>query len=218
VLVGHGSAGSGHSRRDAEIEQVLAAAGADEPVAVQCSDGVLRFVHPKSFHALRWLDALDAEMAVVARQIAVARQTETPQQAVVIASGLLVESMAVRLWAWILTHREPGLPFDDDQASPNPPKWTRTISPEDLLSLCRAHAEANRRRLEIMAKAFPSDPSSPSRLPLSGLLSSFASEHDYPTRQVLRHTTLGAIFAQTVSAAQSAREANERMQRERGDD
>lgn len=217
VLVNHGQVdGSGQGTHGLAIADALSDAGADVPVAVTMSDGSTRFVFPKSYHALRWLDALDLELQVIAREVAALRADGNVRAAGAIASGTLLQSYGVRLWAWIITHRDCDLPFEDDVASPKPPKWTTKLTVEDLLRLFEGHREVNRSRLDLIGRAFPADPSSSSRLPLSGLLGSYANEHNLRMPQVLRRTSLGSIYAQTVAASQSARESREAAKRESG--
>lgn len=216
VLVGHGAAESG-GRGQAEIADVIAAAGAEEPESVTLSDGTVRQVYPKSFHALRWLDALDVEMQLAGQQVATARERGGVRDPAVVAAGALLSSLGVRLWAWILSHPEPGVPFKEADTDPTPPEWTERLTPEDLLAVLAAHSKVNRERLAMIGRMFPADGSSGTRLPLSGLLGVYANEHDLPMRSVLRHTSLGAIFAQTTVAAQASREATERAKRDSAD-
>lgn len=217
VLVGHGAAESGGRHVGARVADVIAAAGAEEPERVTLSDGTVVHVYPKSYHALRWLDALDVELQIAGQQVGAARQRGGVRDPAVIASGALLSSLGVRLWAWILTHPEPGLPFGEDDTNPAPPGWTEQLAPADLLMLLGAHTAVNRERLALIGQLFPTDGPSGTRLPLSGLLGVYANEHDLPMRTVLRHTSLGAVFAQTTVAAQAAREATERAKRERAD-
>lgn len=202
---------------DDEIEDVLAAALADEPAQVECVDGATHQVYPKSYHALRWLDHLDAQLKVrmtIARAIA-----DTPHPLEEVRAPMLaplVESLAVRLWLWILTAETPGLPFAEDEADPSPPEWTKEVAPNDLLRFLNAHHEVNGRRLALLSAAFPAESTSGGRLSLAGFLGAVSSEKGLKTRDVMRQWSLGSVFAAAIANAESnklAREAAERRSR-----
>lgn len=182
-------------------QEAVAAALVSAPVLVTLSvAGAPRAVHPKSYHALRWCDSIDhALQGVVA-------QAHALEDADVRALAPLTESLAVRLWAWILTHPAPDLPFDEQKA-PEPPAWTAELTPDDLLVLLQAHLEVNRLRIARIALLFPGDEARESRLSLAGFLGTIAQELGHRPFDVLRQWTLGEAFAQAVVASQSAREA-----------
>lgn len=205
--------------RDADpaVDRAIAAALAHEPIGVACADGVTRAVHPKSYHALRWLDALDRSLLDIAPMIAAL--DDSVEATKVLSLAPLAESLAVRLWAWIITtggaEGAATLPFDEEQ-SPEPPDWTKALTPGDILALARAHAEVNARRLRIISEAFPAEASGGSRLTLSGFLGTAAQELGARPADVLRRWSLGEVFAQAVTAAEAAREARARAERKTG--
>lgn len=188
-------------------EHALAAALSNEPEAVTLSDGQPVAVYPKSYHALAWCDALDRALADAAQKAATLADLE------VATAVPLVTSLATRLWAWILTCREPGLPFDEG-APPEPPEWTLALTPEDLLALLRAHVQVNRERIALVSSLFPPDREAASRLSLSGFLGTVAQELGHRPSDVLRRWSLGEAFAQAVVSAQAAREARQRAEDE----
>ena len=177
----------------ASVPRAITLSGADAP----------RAVYPKSYHALRYCDALDHALQGVS---AAAAALEAADVAELQALAPLTESLAVRLWAWIITHPAPDLPFDD-MLSPEPPAWTRVLTPDDLLTLLQAHFEVNRRRIARIAQLFPGDRERESRLALSGFLGTIAQELGHRPFDVLRRWTLGEAFAQAVVASQASREA-----------
>src|SRR5690606_38827068 len=87
----------------------------------------------------------------------------------------LARSLAVRLWAWILAHPDPGLPFDEAKPA-EPPEWTAALTPEDLVALLKAHVEVHHARVRLVASLFTSDQDADSRLSLSGFLGTVAQE------------------------------------------
>lgn len=188
-----------------QMDATLAAALARAPVAVTLASGEAVAVYPKSYHALRWLDTLDRSLQDAARAV-----DEAEQLGAYIAFPL-VESLAVRLWAWILTSEAPDLPFNE-VAPEEPPAWTRALAPSDLLHLASAHLQVNGSRLRLIADAFPPErrDDGTSRLSLAGFLGSTAQEMGVPAFDVMRRFSLGELFAQAVLAGQAAREAQAR--------
>jgi hypothetical protein len=182
---------------------------ANTPHPVTLSVGVKQ-VHPKSYHALRFLDTLDWSLRDVAQRAArLAAVDGGPESTALEALALkpLVESHAVRLWAWVLTAEGTGLPFPED-APGEPPSWTKHLVPEDLLALAQAHYQVHARRLQILSDAFPSDTSNETRLPLAGFLGTQAAELGVRPMELLRSWSLGEAFASAITAAQAAREAH----------
>lgn len=195
----------------ARAQQYLDAALASEPVVVQLSvaggpEGP-RAVHAKSFHTLRYLDALDASLRRVVETAAALDDVSLE------ALAILTGSLATRVWAWILTHPGPGLPFDD-AAEVEPPAWTLALSVDDLVELLRAHHQVNRERIAAIARLFPSDTSVESRLTLGGFLGTVAQELDQRPFDVIRRWSVGEAFAQAAVAAQAAKEGRERAEEE----
>lgn len=200
----------------AELDAAVAEALAAQPRTVLLSSGEVRTVYPKSYHALRWLDALDRSLldaAELAAQLEAAGADAAALDAAKVASlRPLLESLAVRLWAWILTERgtdgPAGLPFDEND-TPDPPDWTRQLTPDDLLAIARAHIEVNAARLRRISVGYPGDTRGATRLSLAGFLGSSAQELGVRPQELLRRWSLGEVFAQAVTAAQAAREARE---------
>ena len=202
--------GASDSQGDAAVARALAA----EPQTVTLCSGEAVQVYPKSYHALRWLDTLDRAVRDWTA-LAGSLHPDAPDELKLLALAPLAESLAVRVWAWILTAGSPAspaaLPFDEAVTS-DPPAWTTQLTPEDLLTIARAHANVNGHRLRIIAQAFPSDTKAPSRLNLSGFLGTAAQELGQRPFDVFRHWSLGEAFAQAATAAQASREARERAE------
>jgi len=196
-------------QRDADglVDAMVAASLANAAQRVVLASGQAMSVLPKSYHALRWLDALDSSLLGVLEK---AQSAGEDAADVIRLTVPLLESLAVQLWAWVITTGmgdEPAaLPFAEDDA-PTPPEWTRTLAPEDLLVLAQAHLAVNGRRLRVIAEAFPSDTTSQSRLSLSGFLGTMAQELGVRPAELMRRWSLGEVFAQAVTRAQAAREA-----------
>lgn len=188
-----------------QLDAMLAAALARAPVPVTLAHGERVAVYPKSYHALRWLDTLDRSL------VDAARAADEAEQLGAFIAFPLVESLAVRLWAWILTTEAPGLPFNE-AAPDEPPEWTLTLEAADLLQLAAAHTQVNATRLRLIAEAFPPErrDDGSSRLSLAGFLGSTAQEMGVPAFDVMRRFSLGELFAQAVLAGQAAREAHAR--------
>lgn len=185
------------ARAQADVAAALSAEPV--PVRLQALDAPTA-VYPKSYHALRFLDTLDHALR---RVVAVAQDADDVG---VEAFAPLVESLAVRLWAWILTSEGPELPFDEHKDA-EPPAWTKALTPEDLLTLFEAHLEVNRGRVTRIAQLFPGEGTHESRLSLAGFLGTTAQELGHRPFDLLRRWSVGEAFAQAAVAAQSAREA-----------
>lgn len=200
-------------QEEAERERAhaaLAAALTNAPIPVECSDGITRAVHPKSYHALAWCDALDRALEDVRGK---AQRLEDLEMR---AMEPLLQSLAVRVWAWILTHEGPELPFREGDPN-DPPEWTEHLTPNDILALLKAHFTVNRERIALVARLFPSEKESESKLSLSGFLATTAQELHQRPSEVLTRWSLGEVFAQAVTAAQAAREGRQRAERESND-
>ncbi len=170
------------------------------------ADGSSVAVYPKSYHALAWCDALDRalhDVGVKAQRL---------EELAVDTMAPLTASLAVRIWAWILTCPEPGLPFDEGAPKTDPPTWTETLTPGDILQLLQAHFTVNRERIALVAALFPPDREAQSKLSLSGFLGTVAQELSQRPSDVLRRWSMGEAFAQAVVAAEAAREARERAE------
>jgi hypothetical protein len=216
------SAGSGGDQLSAALADALA----EEAVAVEFADGEIRYVHPKSFHALAWLDSLDRQHQRGAQAAAAAAEmvsgglapnvlAEATELNTLLALAPLASSLSVRLWLWILTNEAPGLPFDEAVKDAEPPAWTLNVTPQDLLKVYEAHLKVNQERLGIIARAFPSDGRSESRLPLVGFIGVIASENGQDAKLLMRRHSLGKLFATSVSATEASRAAHEAAKKRR---
>lgn len=206
-------------REAMEAEQAVAEALGNAPVPVATARAGTHAVHPKGYMALRFLDFLDAaaqDAAATALRIADLAHGDTREGADALALAPLVDSLAVKLWLWVITHPDPGLPFNPTAAKAEPPAWTDAIMPEDLFAFWQAHFTVNRRRVELIAALFPAERQAESRLSLAGFLGTSAHEFGERPSALLNQWTLGEVFAQAITAAQSAREARAQAERDRG--
>lgn len=205
-----GRASAPSTENDDALERTLAAALTDKPCPVECSDGETRFVYPKSYDTLRFLDQLDVELRVITAEWAVARESASSADAAIESLAPRMEATVVRLWAWILADSRAELPFAENEPLPELPDWTRRLTPEDLVSILRAHLEVNARRTQVIASAFPPDPDDRggSRLTLAGFLGSIAAEHAPGMgKHLLKSIPLAQVFATHVAAAKAQRDA-----------
>lgn len=188
---------------------------ADEPAAVALTGGTLVHVHPKSLNALLVLDGLDADirqvLSVLHEALALPDDAGAAARAQLQFVGALIKARTIRLWAWILTHPGPGLPFDETAADPKPPEWTAALTGADLQALVLAHLQVNRRDLELLTQAFPAEGgATASRLPLSGLLGAQAAEDGLPPKTLIADRSLRSVFAAGIARAELQRQALQR--------
>lgn len=202
------------ARRDGDLRATVTAALDERPERVRLTvpekDGRAWMVYPKSFHALQFLETLDVALREV--RLTVAALDATPpgdleKETEAAALEPMLRSHAVRLWAWILTSEGCGLPFDDNRADVEPPEWTKLLAPADLVAILAGHIEVNRTRLAIVAAAFPPESDTISRLSVGGFMGSVAQELGRPARELMRSWSVGAVFAQVVTAAQAQKES-----------
>ena len=195
----------------------LGKAARREPVTLaQLSIGVTLRVFPKSFLALRFLDSLKAShMQMVELLAAGSDAASTPTDLKLLTLVPLRDAFAVQVWAWVVTHPEPRLPFSvsADLDESLLPSWTQDLAPEDLLALASAHIDVNRTRLELIAKLSNADGIT-SSLPIEGFVSHFAGDKGLEPYDVLANWSLGEVYASAVSASIAIREAEARAKQE----
>lgn len=190
-----------------EMDEALASALAEVPHPVVVA-GAARAVYPKSYHALRFLDMLDGELRLIHAAATAASEGANADELKVKVLAPMMESLAVRTWAWVLTSEGPELPFDEMADAVEPPEWTKTLSPDDLLALLRAHQEVHARRLAMIATMFPPEPGdAKGRMTIASFLGATIKDRPNAARRIMRQTSLGAVFAASVSSAAAQREA-----------
>lgn len=195
----------------AALRRVVAQSLADRPEPVTLTDGTRRLVCPKSLVALWHLDALDAAIARLAACDTVEREAGLDVQAPAL------RSLAVRVWAWIVTHEGPGMPFAPSAENPEPPAWTAALAPEDVLALVAAHRRVHALRLAMLGQAFPRRAdagSAESRLSFEGFVGTFAADKGHDPLEVMEQWSLGRVVATAVSEAESHAVAQARAEAE----
>ena len=214
-IMGRDEDGSGFQKQKrAKLEEALTKALSSEGERVRLTDGSVKTVHPKSYHALRYLDFLDRTQRIASEEAA--REIEAAEDVTVAALAPLVESLAVREWAWVLCDPAPALPFPDEGEHPEPPEWTRSLTPEDILGIAKAHVQVNHARNALISAAFPGEKGGESGLSLAGFIGVLADEKNLRANELMRNWPLGELFAQRVVAAQAAREAREQSKAKAG--
>lgn len=200
----------------AAVDAAIASRSAAAPEPVRLTSGRTAAVYPKSYHALRYLDFLDAGHREAGRLATAAYEQQNAEALKVIQTYPLVDSLAVRLWAWVLTTEGPGLPFKEDAAKLELPEWLGELTTIDVVRIYQAHRKVNHDDIALISETFPGDPMK-SRLPLSGFLNTYAHEAGHRPLEVFKQFSVGEIFADAVSSAQAAREARENADAKRED-
>ncbi len=211
--------GGAAPKADRPLAQVLHDSLADEPVRLTLVHGYEMRVHAKSLNTLLVLEGIDAELRQIFAQLAAVQDPETMFDGVAGAElvARLLESKSFRRWAWILDHEGPRLPFADDATEAEPPAWTQDLRAEDVERIWLAHMQVNRRDIEFLAAAFPSDRQGErSRLPLSGFLGAQAAEDGVPPKMYLFDRSLRSIFAGCIARAETHRQAMAEARRDGG--
>jgi hypothetical protein len=198
----------GGEASSAAVDTAIANRSTASPEPVRLTSGRTAAVYPKSYHALRYLDFLDAGHRKAGQLAAAAYDLGSAEALKVMQTYPLVESLAVRLWAWVLTTEGPGLPFKEDASNIELPEWLGELTAIDVVRLYQAHRKVNHDDIALISETFPGDPMK-SRLPLSGFLNTYAHEAGHRPLDVFKQFSVGEIFADAVSSAQAAREARE---------
>jgi hypothetical protein len=196
------------------LDQVLQESLADTPAPVTLASGAQIAIHPKSLYTLCILEGLDAdlqqvldEMRDIAADVAEG-EVPTADGAAVQLMGALLKGRALSIYAWILSHPGPGIPFTETEPDPAAPEWTRELTGADLEAIVRGHLQVNRTDLDFLAQAFPSDEArAKSRLPLGAFLGGYANEIGKKPRTLMRRWTWRSVFAGALVRAESMREA-----------
>lgn len=203
--------GGAAAKADRPLAQVLHDSLADEPARITLRSGQEIAVHPKSLDTLLVLEGIDAGLRQLQGQLdaaggLAALDLEGGAGAEFIRQ--LLTSKALRFFVWVLSEPGPGLPFDIAGDDVSPPDWTATLHAEDVERIWLAHLQVNRRDIEFLAAAFPSDQQGQrSRLPLSGFLGAQASEDGVAPKVYLFDRTLRSLFAACIARAESQRQA-----------
>lgn len=193
---------AGRPADSAAAEAALEAALADRAELVRLASGDAVQVFPLSLEALEFCATLD-RMTLQVQELAAQLQS-LPDGAGDRALSLapLVRSHVVRTWAWVITHGA-ALPFSVAAEWPEPPEWTRTMTPQDLLALALAHRRVNAQRNALLAQLAPDDHTTKERLSLGAFIGAYAHEHGGDAAQLVKQFALGKLFAQAVSAARA---------------
>ena len=196
-------------RAQPEHWRALNEAAARKPVEVVCSDGTRRRIHPKSLSALSFLDGLKADLVQVLEARALAMQAEEVEELQAYFLTTVLSAQSYLLFAWVVTHPEPGLPFDVMGEMPELPEWLHTLTPEDIVAIVGAHIEVNRTRLALVSALLPEQPGE-STLSIEGWVAAYAAEKGLETPTLLSRWSLGELYAAHVSSSVAMREARER--------
>lgn len=189
---------------DAAAESARVDAMVDRPVPVTLDSGEVVCVFPKGYVALEYLTWLDREVLRATELASALVFSESVEAHRAVSTVPLVRSLAVQLWAWILTvPPEDGVPFDPFRGEdPTPPAWTTTMSERDLIKLFQAHRAVNATRNALVAQLFPDEPKASVRLSLAGFIGAYAHEKGMDSGRLMDRFAVGKIFAQAVGAAQ----------------
>jgi hypothetical protein len=211
--------GGAAAKADRPIAQVLHESLADEPAVVTLRNGQSVRIHAKSLNTLLVLEGIDADLRQLLRQLAAVQGDTDPLDGVAGAELVqrLLVSASLRHFVWVLDHPGPGLPFDMMGDDAPPPDWTAELHSDDLERIWLAHLQVNRRDIEFLAAAFPSDSAAErSRLPLSGFLGAQAAEDGVAPKVYLFDRSLRSIFASCIARAETHRQAMAAARRDGG--
>ena len=188
----------------------------DAPVPVTLTNGETVHVHPLGYEALEFLTTLDRAVILAQELAASVALQRTPASEQALALQPLLRAYSVRLWAWILTSGSAALPFDPVADDPEPPAWTGSMAPQDLLALFAANRKVNAQRNTLIASLFPAASNAEVRLSLAGFIGAYAHEKGQDARAFMQRFAIGKLFAQAVSAAQQHEAAQRAAKQPKG--
>lgn len=206
------------STGDVELQRAITDGLTGAPAYVLCSDGVERAVYPKAYpvhEALTALDAAIAQLHAVAQESADLLDVASADQ----MPNVVLRSIYVRQWLWIVTTPGDEAPFDIQQPMrrwPMPPQdephaWLRHLKGADVVACVVAFNKVDRHDIGLMSMAFPKQGSgAASRLSFAGFLGTRADAKGID----IRKTSVKRIIAGAVSEAVTHDEARARAEQE----
>lgn len=199
----------------ADAQQSLAAA----PLPVTLESVTGKSVYPKSEYACNRIVYLDIAIRyVVIRRLALIEEDDqTPAGLETLENAVELESRLVREVVWILTHPGPDVPWPEDGSwEHDPPEWTRSLTPYDIIAVQRAHIEVNLRRINAIAERTRQlADTSEDQMPLAAFLGVMAGELHVQPRELMRRWSLGEVFVQSLVRWESHQRSEEKAERER---
>jgi hypothetical protein len=159
-------------------------------------------VHPKSLNALIELAERDHVIGFFNSGVEALRELAKtdprPDRIDMLARGVRELAYQQRICVWIVTHPGPGLPFPEEDTSPELPAWLGQLSPVDALMIFRAHEEVNAGRLAAL-QALPRGRKNgdDGERGWGVYLANLASLLNRTAEQLSRDQSLAALFAQS---------------------
>jgi len=169
----------------------------------------IRNVFPKSQHALLTLELYDGDLGRLAAEYQALKQG--PPAVFAAAAGAVLHGIShcQRIFAWIICHEGPGLPFADDNLNPVPPAWTADLSPLDHLMLVQAHRQLGARLGLALQLIEPAQEGKSRPGSWSTILAVASTELGLGSRTLTRDHTLESVVVQ-LAVAREAKAASHR--------
>lgn len=189
--------------------------GAPIPAIMEVTDqhGVprIRNVFPKSQHALLALELYDGDLGRLAAEYDALKHGAPSVFAAAAGAVLHGISHCQRIFAWIICHDGPGLPFSDDELNPMPPDWTAELSPVDHLTLVTAHRRLGARLALALQLIEPAQEGKSRPGSWSTIMAVASTELGFGTRTLTRDHTLESVALQ-LAVSREAKAAAHRTE------
>lgn len=96
-------------------------------------------VYPKSLDALLHIHALDRQLAYMTEMHERLVHAKTAEAMELLPRVVAELSYTYSLLCWIVTHPEPGMPYDPTSERPSVPEWILALEPWDVIRICETH-------------------------------------------------------------------------------
>lgn len=212
-----GSRAAAPAPNDVELATRLNAAMLEQPVPVTLElpdeTGVRPTVtvRPLSYDSLAFLDALDRQLARLAREADRLAESDVPADAAAFMRARQEICWLQRVFCWVLTSdAAPRLPFDPvTTPDPSAPEWTERLTVVDVVRVLAAHHAVHARTLSLLNGLLRPGEDDSDRRPGSWqtFFSGLEAESNEPAKHFMRDRALPALLASRVLAADARRQA-----------
>jgi hypothetical protein len=178
------------------------------PLIRPLSDGQTSLtVYPKSLHALLHLEERDAILGRLADAAERLQQGASAEMAEHLGEVLLEIGYQHAVMVWSLVFEEVGLPFEDLEARPEVPDWTRELDAADVIQVLGAHKDIHQRRGAMIGALISPSRTKRGRASWTVLGGSAATRLGISSYELLRNRSLGEWLSQLAMTAEAERAA-----------
>ncbi len=168
-------------------------------------------VYPKSFDTLSLIDEIDAQCKWLAERLVWLEKQWGAEAALKVPEAMRELTELHLTIVWILTHPGASAPFNPATGLPDLPPEARLYDPLDVLRICQAHHQVNRKRIGIVVGSIRQS-GGKGQASWTTLAVGAAKALRQPIETLMRNRSLGAWLAQAAITWDAEREAQESAQ------